>query len=384
MIKVGIYCLDQDRNTTSTLGVYNHTRNLIRSLAQIDNPGIELVLFLSEQNKADMCPTTKPDWMSVCVIKGKYGSGIMRLWADHVLANRCARSNHIDVMHYPKGWMPLFVNRRTRHLVTIHDAILFTLRYQYTDALKKLKAQYFCWMTINALKKADRIITDSEYSRRQLCALRKERCDHIELVYQGAGLTFPETPAGPLCERKYFMLAGSMIPHKATRQTITLINHYAEAVGNRIAVKVTGLSEWPKAWGRQPSRLDLEFLGRVSDEEVTDLMRNSRMLFYLSTLEGFGLPAIEGYLAFTPVCYRNTTSLAEVMQRIPGGWDGERIEHFVSTVLEMLTLTECDIQAIRATLIKKYSWERAAPAMINIYKATGNQKRSPSSGHVWL
>ena len=375
MIRVGIYCIDQDRETTSTLGIYNYTRNLIHSIVRLNPSDLEVVLFLSESNKTDFFPADMPPWMSVVVAKGRYGRGLMRLWADHVLAGRMAAIHRVDVMHYPKGWLPVMLSGNAGQVATVHDAIIFSHRNIRDGWRRRLQAHYFCWMTMHTLKHADHVVTVSEYSRKQLSALCPARKEFIHVIYQGAGLSIAHEGAVSLRERTHFMLAGSRMPHKATRETLLLIQQYEDNTGERWPVKVTGLSSWPEEWGESPSRLDIEWLGRISDEALIRLMRHSRLIFYLSHLEGFGLPAIEGYLAWTPVCYRNTTSLAEIMQGIPGGWKGESAEGFISAVQELLTLSENEIGMIQEYLAKKFNWNNTVSELVNVYHALAEERR---------
>lgn len=368
MTRIGLYCLDQDRETTSTLGIYNYTRNLIHHMVHQQCSGIELVLILSEQNKADMCPDRLPSWITVHVIKGRYGSGFRRIFADHVLACHCERMLRLDVMHYPKGWIPLIPNRRTRRIATIHDAIPFMLKKEYLGLLSQMKALYFCAMIRYSLHGADRIITISEYSRQILCSINQKQSSPVDVVYQGPGLNIVPGGTVPLEKRSDYLVMGSLLPHKTTRKTLMLLDDYVKTGKSVIKVNVTGISEWPPDWGRAPQYIQVKYLGRVSDTEMCNLLKTSRILFYLSRLEGFGLPAIEGYMAHTPVCYRCSTALAEVMSGVPGGWDGQCHESFCRAMNETLDLTDADVDRITEQLGEKFRWGRAAASILQIYK----------------
>ena len=365
-MRVGIYCLDQDRETTSTMGVYNYTRNLIGALSLLEDPGVEVVLLLSERNKYDMCPEVLPAWMQVHVEPRCCAQGLRRLWADHVLTGRCAAKYELDVVHYPKGWMPLFPIAGIVHVVTIHDVINFLLRSEYVSVKGRLKAGYFSWMTRHALRRADLVITVSKYSRQKLTQTGLVRDDQVEVVYQGPGLQFPSVTGSPFSQRNSFLIVGSETPHKATRETLFLLNQYAVGKNMKMKIYVTGLVTWPVAWGECLAQLDIEFLGRVSDERMVQLMHNSRALLFLSREEGFGLPAIEAYQAGTPVCYRKASSLAEVMGDFPGGWDGS-FDHFAATLDEVLSLDEVTVATIRKKLEKKFSWTQAAREVCQLY-----------------
>ena len=81
-----IYALDQDRRTTSSLGIYNYTARLIAALARRPDPGFDLEIHCTRANAADLIPSAAPAWLRAVVWRGRYSTGARRLWADHVLA----------------------------------------------------------------------------------------------------------------------------------------------------------------------------------------------------------------------------------------------------------------------------------------------------------
>ena len=133
-------------------------------------------------------------------------------------------------------------------------------------------------------------------------------------------------------------------------------------------VTVTGLTGWPAEWGPPPIGVATDFVGRVSDAELAHRMASSRALVLLSEIEGFGLPAIESYAAGTPVCYRATTSLREIMAGVPGGWTGATAHGFFEALDEVLALPRDRIEEIRARLAARFNWNQAAMRMLELYR----------------
>lgn len=363
---VAIYGVDLDVKNTSSYGIANYTRRLIEALAVCEPPGFRVVLLVSESNAPDFVPSTMPSWMSAHVVH-RYGSGVLsRLWADQVLSGYSARKVGAAIIHFPKGYVPVWGVGRQRIVATIHDTIVFYYLRHFPGWFPFLKIRYFCLMTLHALKRADRVLTISEFSYGELIRLYPPASVKTEVIYFGAGVA--AAPPGRARERHGLMVLGSLFPHKAIAQALILLNEYAAHKRlTALEVVITGFAQWPQVWGTAPDRLALSFRGHVSNTELTSLYGESRALVLLSEVEGLGLPAIESYEAETPVCYRASTALAELMKGVPGGWDGGNSESFVTALDDALALTPIAISAIRKQLSEKYHWGRAAKRVLDVY-----------------
>lgn len=365
MKRIAIYCVDQDWDSTSTMGIYNYTKGLVHALSQQPDPGISLILWLSESNRADFTPANLPSWMSVRGLPGCYGRGLRRIWADHVLSSRLAKQDGINLVHFPKGWIPLKRMPRTRVVATLHDTIVQYYREQFPSFFSPLKLLYFDKMTRLALQRADRIITPTNFSKRELVRLRPEIDGKITVIGIGASLPAPQAPRDNA--RDGIVVIGALSPHKATLQTLSLLDAFAKRTNQLLRVTVTNLRSWPEQWGRTPSGLDLQLVGRLTDTEFADLLQSARALVLLSLIEGFGIPLLDSYTAGTPVCYRRTSAIAEVMEGCPGGWDGENPDTFFATLDEVLHSATSTINNTRDRLLARYNWTRTAKETLGVY-----------------
>jgi alpha-1,3-rhamnosyl/mannosyltransferase len=364
--KVAIYCVDQERSTTRSLGIYNYTRRLIRALAALPDPGVVIELWLTDSNSDEFLPLNPPSWMSVRTLRGSSGTGLRRLWADHVLAARLARESGADLVHYPKGWMPAIPPRNHKTVATMHDTIVQYYLRQACRPFSTLHLLYFDWAARHTLRCADAVIAPSQFSANELSRLVPEAAPRIRIVPEG-GPAFWNVPDGP-SERRGFLVIGSKLPHKATLETLRLLVAYGETSAHCEPVSVVGLagrSDLPDMDVADTS--DITFLGNVSDQELTTLMRTSRALIFLSHMEGFGLPALEAYSVHTPVCYRNSSSLAEVLAGAPGAWDGLSQKSFFHAMDAVLSLAPGVVRHISEQLGDRYNWAACAELTMQAY-----------------
>ncbi len=368
--KVAIYCLDQNHDTTSSIGIYNYTKRLISAIALQNDPGFEVYLFLSSANSSNLKPQSLPSWMRVKEIKGCYSSGIRRIWADHILSAFLAKRENVDLIHFPKGWVTILPIKQ-KIIATLHDTIVQYYKTQYPSEIPYLKILYFDWLAKHSLRVSNRVITVSNSSRENLSKLYPSVLNKISVVYQGTGIQLQ----GLVNHRKngnFILVLGSRQRHKATAETLSLLNQYIKNRNLKISVVVTGLSQWPSEWDQSPQYIDIDFVGKVSDKELSRLMLESRALVFLSEIEGFGLPAIEAYAANTAVCFRDSSSLAEILKGVPGGWSGGNEESFFASMDNVLNLSDSEIFAISKRLMAKFNWDKAAKETLNVYSNTLN------------
>jgi len=375
---VALYALDQDRDTTSSLGIMQYTRRLIEAFTRQPDPGFCVELWLSAANRSDLVPQCElPDWLRCHVLGGRFARGWHRLYADHLLAPRLAQRRRASIVHFPKGWIPLFMPPATGTVATLHDVIVQHYRKHHAAAVSRLKLAYFDWNTRHTLRRADRVMTDSRYSASELMRL-VPRPTPPRVVYLGPGLPVTKEAAGT--KRQGILVLGSAQPHKATRLTLERLAGYARASGETLDVTVTGLASPPDSWDLAPSvveSLSLTWTGRLSDHDLSACMWRHRALVLLSEIEGFGMPAVEAYAHNLPVCYRNSTSLAELMQGLPGGCSADNQAAFDAAMNSVLTMAPEEIRTHRDRILDMCNWDTTARAVLSVYRE--QLSRSPQN-----
>src|SRR5262249_48115300 len=146
---------------------------------------------------------------------------------------------------------------------------------------------------------------------------------------------------------------GSALPHKRTRDTLALFHRFNRRAGGRWRLHVTGLHAAPSAWGLEMGA-DVRFLGPLAAPALRDELRQSRALLLLSSIEGYGLPALEAWFLGTPVCYAAAGSLPEILAGLPGRCDPVDDASFDAAVHELLNLSEGERHAMRDGLRRQF------------------------------
>jgi glycosyltransferase involved in cell wall biosynthesis len=214
----------------------------------------------------------------------------------------------------------------------MHDLIPLKLPFTTLDS----KGDYLRLCRTIA-READRIVTVSENSKRDICELLDVSPENVVNTYQSVSVPDKLTSASPdelasilknlygLNAGEYFLFVGAVEPKKNLSRLLEAflgsdIESPLVIAGPNAWMYEQQLSIWdPKrtssytlAEGRITSRNRILRLDYVPFPALINLIRGARCLVFPSLYEGFGLPPLEAMALGTPVITSTTSSLPEV------------------------------------------------------------------------
>ncbi|MGO4171789.1 glycosyltransferase family 4 protein [Bosea sp. TAF32] len=263
--------------------------------------------------------------------------GAVRLWERSFLHfNRLGRRMEVktegrhDLFHVTRP-TPAFV-KGAANIYTIHDIVPLRLPYATLDNKK-----YFYNMIRHIVKKADHIVTVSEFTRRDVQEFFNIPDTRITNTWQSvavneAAISGSDEDAARDVEnryglsfRDYFLFLGAVEPKKNISR---LVEAYATSGSTRPLVLVGGLGwqyeqdletlkdERLLSWRFDGSHIKperrVQRLPYVPLSSLLSLIRGARAVLFPSLYEGFGLPILEAMLLGTPTITSNTSSMPEV------------------------------------------------------------------------
>lgn len=353
-VRLGIYLADQVWRLTSSKGIYSYSRLLTAALLR-GLPAHEWTLIVNAENRDDMAPEGSA--ARVVELPAACARGGARVLADQVLAPLVAGRRRLDLLHFPKGFTPLF-SGATRLTATVHDIIPIHYAREYRGHFSRPHLRYLQAMFLNTLRRATAVATDSEFSRGELLALARDHAIEPPPIEVCALTPDPALVAeeGPPASARPAQLLhlGSPLPHKRSAETIALFRHYNLARGRPWRLRVSGLSA--PGQGMETGG-DVSYLGPLGADALRHEMAQARALLLLSSIEGFGLPALEAWFVGTPVCYAAAGSLPEVLDGVPGRCDGLSDAAFTEALDAVLGLEDAERVRIARRLRDRFGMD---------------------------
>jgi glycosyltransferase involved in cell wall biosynthesis len=199
-----------------------------------------------------------------------------------------------------------------KHIACIHDANTFIVPESYSLAFRALYR-----MLLPLLGRSARsVATVSGFSQRELVRHHIAANEKIFIAPDGHEHALRWKPLHSIAtkraaSRNTIVMIGSAAPHKNSDLILGMCDRLGAA---GLSVAVVGLSD-PRVFKKEDKRVDagnVHWLGRISDEQLAALLRDSMCLAFPSFTEGFGLPVLEAMAVGCPVVVTDQASLPEV------------------------------------------------------------------------
>ncbi len=301
--------------------------------------------------------------------------------------------DRLDLFHATHYVVPPLY--RTRAVVTIHD-IIHVLYPQFLPS--KAALLYARVMIGRALRRADRIITVSFNSKRDLVDYFGISPARIDVIYNGVAARFREDVTAEEKDRvatkyglprPYLLFLGGEKPHKNVRNVLRAFGEASRENALPHALVLAG--PMPANRSRVEALiqgLDLSARvfrpGIVPDEDLPGLFAGSDALLYPTLYEGFGLPVVEAMACGVPVLTSSTSAL----QEIAGGYallvDPMDVGAIAQGIAEIATNAQrrAELIALGHRRAGDFSWDQAAAQTLRVYaEALGDGRReAPPQG----
>ncbi|MDI6784944.1 MAG: glycosyltransferase family 1 protein, partial [bacterium] len=297
-------------------GIGRYALNLIKGFAKLAGAH-EFFLFSGPQTEFDF---SLPKHLHLITTWQHIPSSILRSLFFIPLG---LNSVHADIFHgIDYGSAPLFL-QQTKLIVTIHDLAVFRFPQMFTGKQQTIVKSF----VTRAVKKAAKIIADSENTKADLCYFLNLDPENIEVIYLACDSNFAPVAKNQveIVKRKYaladeYMLTvGTIEPRK---NLLTLLQAYSllrkEGACSGVKLVIVGQKGWLYTNIKQviyEHRIedDVIFLGFIEDTDLPAIYTGARFFVYPSLYEGFGLPTLEAMSCGTPVITSNSSSLPEVV-----------------------------------------------------------------------
>lgn len=295
---------------------------------------------------------------------------LYRIWFDLVLP-RALRKHRADLFLSPDGYLSL--RTEVPQLPVIHD-----LNFEhFPKDLPPAYGRYYRTCFPRFAKKAARIATVSEFSKRDIMATYGIAEGKIDVVPNGIGEVFrplAEAEKGEARARltgglPYFVSIGSLHPRKNIARLLGAFDQVAEAEPDARLVIVGEAFWWDarmkEAMARLKNKEKVVFTGRLGQQELHTVLADARALAFVSYFEGFGIPVAEAMRCGVPVVAANATSLPEVAGDAAVYCDPFSTESIAQALLHVWNDAPLRERLAQAGMQRaaRYTWHRSAQAL---------------------
>jgi glycosyltransferase involved in cell wall biosynthesis len=286
----------------------------------------------------------------------------------HHVIPHLLRKYQIDLYFSPDGYnLPLPV----KSVVALHD-----LNYlHFPENLPPLARWYYRKYFPVYARNASRLVTVSEYSKKDIATSYNIDPARIDVVYNGASSEFrplSDTERAGIREKyssgkPYFIFVGALNPRKNLARLLQAFDAFCQRGHSDAHLLIAGSPMFRNSFFKlsNPSlecRDRISFLGRLPRAELARLVGGALSLVLPSTFEGFGIPIVEAMECDVPVLTSNTTSMPEIAGDAALLIDPYSVES-ISDGLSRMALEpglRTDLVARGRRQRERYSWDKTA------------------------
>lgn len=359
-------------------GVGRYVRGLIKELAILPQD-YTYVLFCLSRDVDDIKRVVPRQWVIQIVDIRWYTLTEQLVMPFHYYAAR------LHLLHIPHFNVPVLYRKPI--IVTIHDLTHFSFKMTRASRLPgwvySLKHIGYDVVFADAVQRAVRVLTVSEYVRQDIIKKFKRTEDKIVVTYEAAEqctVISADKILRLLSDfnviKRYFYYIGNAHPHKNLEFLLKAFQQFRVRFPDSQLV-LSGDDDyfWPrlKKWAIYEHLSEgVVFTGAIEDSVKDAFLRGAVGYIFPSLSEGFGLPMLEAMQCGCPVLASNKTSLPEIGGSAVHYFDPNNTESLIAVMRDFYTSEEMRKNFITRgyARVNDFSWRTMVKETVKQYSLT--------------
>lgn len=364
-------CVDIQAAVAQRAGVGRYTQSLVEYLGKFvgDN---ELMLFYFDFKRKGSSPNVPSAYARA--VHWCPGRVIQKCWKTIGWPPYDWFAGKADLYHFPNFIRPPLT--RGRSIVTIHDVSFL----RHPEAAEDRNRRFLTAQISKTVRDVDAIITDTEFSKREICDLLNVSSEKVYSIHLGlspalspqSGETIKSMRAQLGLPNPYLLMVGTLEPRK---NIPFLIDVYEKLAPVGVDLVIAGMRGWKyepilERMQRSVCAQSIRYLEYVDDNWLPALYSGAELFVFPSLYEGFGFPPLESMACGTPVVASTAGALLEVLDDaaiLVDGWDAEQWAGVIKGLLRDARMRAAlrEKGLVRA---KSFNWEETARQTWDVYK----------------
>ena len=225
--------------------------------------------------------------------------------------NKVKQINKNDCFYSPNFIIPFGI--KIICYTTLHDIIFLDLKEVNKNKIDYISKKF---LLKRCMKKSKRVFTVSKFSKDRIAYHFKKYIDKIVWSYPGVSHNFVSYSKN-FKKENYIIYVGNIKKNKGLKTLLNAIPY----INQNIEIKIVGDATNFKNGDFEIIKLfdnpRITFTGKISDDELLDLIAKAKYLIQPSLYEGFGLPPLEALYLGTQPIISNIEVFKEVYNDLP-------------------------------------------------------------------
>lgn len=285
-------------------------------------------------------------------ISNKY---LSHLWLHFILPFK-----KFDTLFCPANIAPIFLPKSKKLVFTLHDISFLT----YSNTFSSVFGRYYRFLVPYNIKRAQTIITVSNYSKEQIEKYYPYSKGKVKVIYHGIDSSFRKLEN--IKKENQILYVGSLNKRKNFLGVIK-----AFELINDSSFELLLVGDFSDTFSLDDESINLiekarnnpkiKFLSNINNKELIELYNKSKVLLFPSFYEGFGFPILEAFACGTAVITSNTSSLPEVGKDAAIYCNPTNIEEIAERLKEVLYDDLLQKEMIKKGLevVLNFTWEKS-------------------------
>jgi len=364
-------------------GIEFSSLELIKKLTELE-PNNEFVIFAKSDEDVECLMASEN--LKIKTVAGRFFADF-----EQVFLPIAAGREQVDVLHCTGNTAPYFAPAPV--VQTLHDVIFMDSIPSCDTFYQRFGNHYRRKVVPVVTPRSSAVITVSEHEKERIVQRLGVDPGRIHVVYNGLNqkrfhknkdITLHNSIKGKFgLPDEFILFLGNTSFRKNPERVIQAYVKYANGTAKPMGLVTPGLSkdfivQRLKKLNYPYNSQQFITPGYISDAELPAFYSMCKIFMFPSISEGFGMPIIEAMACGAPVITSNVSCMPEIAGNAGVLTDPYDTDNMAEALMTVATNDQLRMEKISAGLVnaKRFSWDRAAERVLNLYELVYQQERS--------